>query len=498
MTPEEYLPILMKRLNKRLPEVKLSRRYVNGDAPLPEMGDNLRESWVAFQKKARTNYGGRTCQSLVGRIRPVGIRITNESAADVARRYWRDNRLGLVFEDAIWNAIATGYGYVLTQTVDGRPVPTSERPEQMITIADPLQPWRAIAALKAWRDPVNGIDYATVWVPGLEQRFSRPSKDQYKRLRSLQEHGWESLSITEIDGGVPVHVLENEHREAEVTAHRDVIDRINTKKLQRLATEAMQAWRQRVIEGDLPAEDLDGNTIDYSTTFEAAPGAIWELPPGVTVKELSDGSAGIMAMLKGEENDVREYCGVTGTPMSAFMSDSQNQSAEGAMNAKEGEIAKAEKRISLFRPAMEGAIVDALREYGVDTSDTVEIDFAPPAYVSWNEKAQASSQASGTLSRRWIARNIWGMSEDQFREMETDLAAERLEVLTLATGESEKPGQDQAAMNQTFDALGKAVRSGVSPESAAQKLGLEDIEFTGATPVALRLPEREALGMEER
>lgn len=497
MTPEAYLPILMKRLSERFPEVKLSRRYVDGDAPLPEMGKNLLESWVAFQKKARTNYGGRTCQSLVGRIRPVGVRVTDPVAADVARRYWRDNRLGTVFEEAIWNAIATGYGYVLTQVVDGRPVPTSERPEQMITIPDPLQPWRAIAALKAWRDTVTEVDYATVWVPGIEHRFSRSAKNENGMLRKLDNNGWESISFTEFEGGVPVHAFENEHRVAEVTPHRDVIDRINTKKLQRLATEAMQAWRQRVLEGDLPDEDDDGNAIDYSKTFEAAPGAIWDLPAGVTIKELSDGSAGIMAMLKGEENDVREYCGVTGTPMSAFMSDSQNQSAEGAMNAKEGEIAKAEKRISLFRPSMEGAILDALRVYGVDTSDTIEVEFAPPAYVSWNEKAQASSQANGTLSRRWIARNIWGLSEDDYREMETDLATERLELLTLAGGDG-AGGQDISAMGTAFDSLGKAIRAGVSPDDAAGRLGLDGLQFTGATPVALRLPEREAQGMEER
>lgn len=436
MTPEEYLPILLTALGKRSPEVKLSRKYVNGDAPLPEMGENLRESWEAFQKKARTNFGGRTCQSLSGRIRPVGVRIGDDIVADVARRYWRDNRLGTVFANSSWDALATGFGYILTQVVDGRPVPTAERPEQMITIPDPLQPWRAQAAVKAWRDSIKGVDYATVWVPGQEQRFRRDAKNDFGSFKRLSADGWEPAGDSvDIDGGVPVQVLQNEHGVAEVTPHRDVIDRINTKKLQRLATEAMQAWRQRVIEGDLPDEDTDGNAIDYSSTFEAAPGAIWELPDGVKINELSDGSAGILAMLKGEEADVREYCGVTGTPMSAFMSDSQNQSAEGAMNAKEGEIAKAEKRIELFRPAMEGAIIDALRVYGADTSESVEVQFAPPAYVSWNEKAQASSQAKDTLSRRWIARNIWGMSEDEYREMETDIAAEQLAVLSLTGGQ---------------------------------------------------------------
>src|SRR5690606_24206585 len=105
------------------------------------------------------------------------------------------------------------------------------------------------------------------------------------------------------------------------------------------------------------------------------------------------GAAGIQAMLQGETADIREYCGVTGTPMSNFLSDAQNQSAEGAMNAKEAEIAKAEKRIGLFKPSLEGAILDGLRVLGVDTGETVELEFAPTAFVSFGERAAAANLA---------------------------------------------------------------------------------------------------------
>lgn len=432
MSPEDYFPILLTMLGERLPEIKLSRQYVDGDAPLPEMGKNLRESWETFQKKSRTNLGGKTCQSLVGRIRPIGIRSVDELLAVEARKFWRDNRLGTVFADAIWDAVATGYGYILTQDVDGVPIPTRERPEQMITIPDPLQPWRAVAALKAWRDKIRGVDYATVWVPGVEQKYRRDAKSELGGYKKLNRDGWEVVETTEYLGGVPVHTLENEFGVSEVTPHRDVIDRINLGKLQRLTTVAMQAYKQRAIEGGLPEEDEDGNSIDYSKIFEPAPGAIWDLPAGVKIWESTDGAAGIQAMLSGEEKDIREYCGVTGTPMSIFLPDAQNQSAEGAINAKEGEIAKAEKRIDLFRPALEGAVIDAMRIQGVDTAETLEIQFAPAAHVSWQEKASAASLAKASgMSLRWVARHIWGMSEDEFAEMQADVAAEQMDLLAL-------------------------------------------------------------------
>lgn len=438
MNPETYLPILLAALSDRLPEVKLSRAYVNGNAPLPEMGSNLRESWVAFQRKARTNLGGRTCESLAGRIIPLGVRVGDNTgpAADAARRYFRDNRLGLVFADAIWDSLATGWGYVLTQDVDGRPVPTRERPEQMITIPDPLQPWRSLAAVKAWRDKNKGIDYATVWVPGVEQRFSRGAKSEYGSYKRLNADGWETLGdAVEYDGGVPVHVLENVHGLAEVTGHRDIIDRINLGKLQRLVTVAMQAYKQRVVEG-LPEPDEE-DPVDYGRVFDPAPGAIWDLPEGAKLTELADGANGINAMLKGEEADIREYCGVTGTPMSNFLSDAQNQSAEGAMNAKEAEIAKAEKRIELFRPSLEGSILDGLRVLGVDSGETVELEFAPTAFVSFGERAQAANLAkTAGMPTRWIARNIWGQSADQVREIETDIAFEQLTLFGAANGDA--------------------------------------------------------------
>ena len=39
---------------------------------------------------------------------------------------------------------------------------------------------------------------------------------------------------------------------------------------------------------------------------------------------------------------------------------------------------------------------------------------------------------------------------------------------------------------KAFDGLGKAIRSGVDPNSAAEKLGLGGLKFTGLLPVSLK------------
>lgn len=58
-------------------------------------------------------------------------------------------------------------------------------------------------------------------------------------------------------------------------------------------------------------------------------------------------------------------------------------------------------------------------------------------------------------------------------------------------------GQDPAEIKAKADAMGVLIRSGVEAESAARMVGLTGVEFTGAVPVSLRLPEGEAAELED-
>ncbi len=53
-------------------------------------------------------------------------------------------------------------------------------------------------------------------------------------------------------------------------------------------------------------------------------------------------------------------------------------------------------------------------------------------------------------------------------------------------------------MKGRFEALGLAIRAGVDPDDAAQRLGLAGIQFTGAVPMGLRVPERDSAALEGR
>lgn len=75
---------------------------------------------------------------------------------------------------------------------------------------------------------------------------------------------------------------------------------------------------------------------------------------------------------------------------------------------------------------------------------------------------------------------------------------EVMEQANAGTDNAASSVEDPAVLRQKFEALGVAIRAGVEPQSAAMVLGLVGVEFTGAVPVSLRVPETEARRLEEQ
>ena len=439
-TPADWMPVLTKRLDTRRPRVDLLRSYANGHAPMPEMGANTRAAWIEFQKKATTNYGGLAVEALANRIVPNGITIGSDPESEAvltARRIWRDNYLDIAIAEAVRDYLTCSVGYlVVGQDQDG-PRITREAPEQFYAAPDPLHRWKARAAIKVWRDLDAGEDYAYVWTEGQGQLFSRSSRYESGLLIAKSSGDWIVLGEPDVyDGRPPVVIMERLGGVGFFEPHTDVIDRINLGKLNRLVISAMQAFRQRALRAAdgmaLPDKDPDGNDIDYKTMFEPAPGALWELPEGIDVWESQ--SADIRPLLDGEKNDLRDFAAVLQLPIAALIPSGENQSAEGAANAKEGLYFQARNEIARLRIGVQVALVLALGVAGVDLADqTLSVEFAPPDRTSMSERyAAAAAAAAAGQSRKSIMRDILGMSPDQIAQEEADRADEQLSNLVFA------------------------------------------------------------------
>ena len=447
-TTDEWLPILAKRLDDRRPRVDTLRSYVNGDAPLPEMGRNVRASWVKWQKKARANLGELCVESRANRMVPSGSQVGDaDQDDDRVRAIWRRNRLGVTIPDTIRDALTASVSYVVVgRDVFGRAVITGESPEFMYAATDPLQPWVSRAALKVWRDLDEGLDFAYVWVPGLKQKYARSMENEKsnKPWARAQDGDWVRVGEPEVfTGPIPVFVLENHGGTGEFEGDTDLIDRINLGILQRLVMVAMQAFRQRATKGGLPTTDEDGNPIDYAAIFEPAPGALWDLPEGIEIWESQDASQGIRAALEAVKDDLREFSGTLSVPLGPMLQDAANQSAEGAAYNKEGLIFTVRDRIARWTPPLEAALEAALRVEHPDVTDTVTLLWTNPEHVSLSEKYAASTQAKASdVPWRTRMTKILGFTADEVDRMEVERAAEQLQLAALFPQPSALPAGD--------------------------------------------------------
>ena len=464
MTPEEWLPVLAKRLDNDATRVKFLRRYMDGDAPLPEGRANVRESWKRFQRDARTNWGQLILEAVTDRIVPKGILVDGSADNDLAvqaRRVWRDNRMDSVFATWLRYGLAMRQSYLTCWTGDdGRAVITADSPESMIVASNPLQPWRIRAAARFWRDIDRGADYAIVWSEDAYQTFTRPSRmDQAVQtgidstrfnpstgyvagpvLTELMQGTWTPDESTpdQVSTGrpPPVVVYNNPGMVGEYEPHLDVINRINQQMLDILSIVSMLAFRQRALKrtdtGEpLPQVDENGNAIDWAARLEYAPGALWDLPPGIDIWESQ--TTDILPLLAGVKDHIRQLSAVTRTPLPILMPDNTNTSAAGAISAETGYIAKCGARLSEAKIGGEAILVKALELEGdIQLDATVDLQFEPIERVSTAEKYQAAQTAKAAgQSIKSIQRDILGWGPDEIRQDSLDRADELLTAMTL-------------------------------------------------------------------
>lgn len=456
-TPEWWLNRLARELDLRSAQLGTLRRYMDGNAPLPEGAEGCREAYRQFQRKSRTNFAELIVDAVVDRMIVSGFQIDNEAVDDdEARKIWKANRLGTWSADVHRDMIGLSAGYVCVQAGrrDDDVEITYERPEQVITDHDPSRPDRVRAGVKVYRDDVEGVDVAYSHAlnednNGVVEQFFReiPINKEGIRQPILTVAGkWlpatrEGFRIGPEETGlrtVPIVPFVNRGGKGEFETHTDLLDRINWDILQRLVIVAMQAYRQRATKGDLPEIDESGSPIDYGEIFKPGPGALWQLPEGVEMWE--SGQTDITGVLTSAKDDIRDLAAVTRTPMGMLLPDNANQSAEGASFAKEGLVFKTGDRIERAKPQWGTVMRLALAIKSGDSEESIpEIDasFLPPERVSMAEKYDAVSKAGDDVPWRYRMTEILGFDGDVVDRMEAERVNDALMAASFAPPQAE-------------------------------------------------------------
>ena len=193
------------------------------------------------------------------------------------------------------------------------------------------------------------------------------------------------------------------------------------------------------------------------------------------------------------------FSGETSIPATelGIHSDSNPASAD-AVYAHQGSlIATAETATGGWEPAWRKTMLTALKIANGASEIPAEWQglrarFRNPAYES---KAAAADAGLKTVQAfPWIAETDVGL-ELFFRDetLLERLKNERREIEARTTAGTLA---GLSVSGEQANSLGQLIRSGVDPVEAARLVGIGDVRFTGAVPVSLRLPEKEASGLE--
>jgi hypothetical protein len=250
-----------------------------------------------------------------------------------------------------------------------------------------------------------------------------------------------------------------------------------------------QAFRQRVLKGDFPTHDADGNEIDYNGIFESNAGALWMVPESADVMEL--GQADINGILQAVRADIQDFAAVTRTPMHYLTPEGANGSAEGAALAREGLVFKTEDRIARVTSGWTKVMSLMFRWLGDDArAELLDLEpiWKPAERYSLAERADANSKFQDIPFRSRMSL-IGQFSPAEVATMEAERAGEQLLLESLTGGVAGEVSQEEMAaknLRAQAEALGALIRAGVTPEAAAATVGLNNVEFIDATPITLR------------
>lgn len=429
------------------------RRRLEGDGPLPEGADGCRDAYVAFQRKARSNYEENIVDSVTNRMTIGQFRVGDRAEDDDrARKIWKRNKCNTWYSDVHREMVGLSEGYVAVQPGDNGAEIYRVRPEQAIIEGDPVRPDIRRAALIAVRDFVAEKDFAYLHLPGRAWRFVRESyaadEEREKPIQTVSG-GWGfDTSYSDENGRatgltrIPVVPFTNRGSKGEFETHTDLLDRINWTTLQRLVITAMQAFRQRAIKGDLPEKDESGNPIDYEKVFQPGPGALWSLPDGVDIWESAQ--TDLRGILDSAKADLTELSANTSTPMMSLMPEGANQTAEGAATAKEGLLFKVYDRNERAGSSW-GEVLSIGIEIETKEVLDVEVDFTPPENQSMAERYDALSKAGTEVPWRSKMTDILGHDGDKVDRMAAERAEDAVFAASFSPAPPAVPGAQQIA-----------------------------------------------------
>lgn len=313
------------------------------------------------------------------------------------------------------------------------------------------------------------------------------------------------------DAGVPPIVrfknrFDLEGRSAgEIEPFIPLLGKIDQTSFDRLVVQRFGAWIVRTIAGmDVPeSAAATGESVEqvkFRLSIEDFLTA--------TDKDTKFGSlpaSPLEPFISAHDADLRALAAVSQTPAFELLGTLANLNAEALAAAKSSQTAKSDERKHTLGEDYEqyirlGCYMNGDTEGAEDFK--AQVRWADTSIRSLSQAVDAYGKMAQMLG--YPAELLWpkvpGITQQDVDEAKV-LAKEQgggLDALMrqLADGQSTPADIDPDVVKKKADAMGVLIRAGASTESAAREVGLTNVEFTGAVPVSLRLPESEAVQLE--
>lgn len=140
---------------------------------------------------------------------------------------------------------------------------------------------------------------------------------------------------------------------------------------------------------------------------------------------------------------------------------------------------------------------------GVDPGVTplpIWVPAATPTMAAASDSTQKLVASDVLPAQAPVTLRRVGLSEQDRREVEDYRRRERAgrtAAMLSAVGDTSDDSEDFAQVKAQADAMGVLIRAGVDPDDAAARVGLSGVQFSGAVPTSLRMPQSDAQRLED-
>ncbi len=493
---------LSRRLDELRPTYDRLDNYYRGQQP----GHN----WMAPEVRASlgnrlpplvVNWCRLVADAIEERLDVAGFRLSQDEPADRELwRIWQANGLDEVSQQAHLDALIYGCAFVVVWAGSDPRTPriTVESARQMVVDRSPLS-GQITRALKRWTE--DGYGHAVIYGPDTITRW----RTEQKVVEGSDTYDIPTGGYTQVEtidnplGVVPVACLVNRPRllsangETELSDIIPLTDAASKIMTDLLVTSEYAAAPRRWITGmDTGGSDAEAERVGAQVQqkwTDAPASKLWiAADPQTTFGQFPETT--LEAFVAAVDTLTQQAAAVSGLPPAYFgIHGSEVASADAIRSSEATLVSKARRRQRAFGGAWEDVmrlavlVRDGVQRPGMESLETIWRD--PETRTVAQAADAAVKKLSVGVSREQVLEDL-GYSPVQIERMTG--TAVPVEATDAAAGDS---------VQTKAEALGVLIRAGVEAESAARLVGLAGIEFTGAVPVSLRLPESEADNLEQ-